>query len=385
MDNLLSSAQRELRLRFEAVAQAVLLPHSEAVDTQAQWPAQGMRALSEAQLMGLQVPTRYGGLGQGLLGLALATETLARACPSTAMCYGMHCVGSAVIAAKATPIQVERYLRPIAANRHLTSLALSESGSGVHIHLPQTVLRRTDSGYMIDGIKQFVTNGAHADSYVISTVASGADTGEFSCLIVDGDAPGLSWLQAWQGFGMRGNSSRGMRLEGTITPQGNLLGEEGDEIWYIFEVVAPFFLMAMAGTYLGIAQAALDISMAHVRSRRYAHSGATAADSEIVQHKVARMWTAVTKTRALIYTAAHLGDSGDAQALPALLAAKADVAEMVVEITNEAMTLCGGMAYRENARLGRLLRDARAAHVMAPTTDILRTWLGRSLLGLPLL
>lgn len=385
MDDLLSNRQRELRARFHAVAQEALLPYTETVDAQAQWPAQGMRALSEARLMGLQVPARCGGLGQGLLGLAVATETLAQACPSTAMCYGMHCVGSAVIAAKATPYQEEHYLRPIAQGRHVTSLALSESGSGVHIYLPQTALHRADDGYTLDGIKQFVTNGGHADSYVVSTVASGADTGEFSCLIVDANAPGLSWMEPWQGFGMRGNSSRGMRLERAKLPLDNLLGEEGDQVWYVFEVVAPFFLMAMAGTYLGIAQAALDIAVAHVRARRYAHSGTSAADSEIVQHKIAQIWTSVAKTRALIYSAAHLGDAGDPQALPALLAAKADVAETAVEVTNEAMTLCGGIAYRENAQLSRLLRDARAAHVMAPTTYILRTWLGRSLLGLPLL
>ena len=209
--------------------------------------------------------------------------------------------------------------------------------------------------------------------------------GEFSCLVVDRDTPGVSWLEPWHGVGMRGNSSRGMRLDGARVRAGNLLGEEGDEIWYVFEVIAPYFLMAMSGTYLGIAQAALDITLEHLRSRRYAHSGEALADLPLVQHRLGEVWASVEKTRLLVYHAARLGDLGDPQALPALLSCKADVADTAVWVTNEAMTLCGGIAYRENSRLARLLRDARASHVMAPTTDMLKQWAGRALLGLPLL
>jgi alkylation response protein AidB-like acyl-CoA dehydrogenase len=97
------------------------------------------------------------------------------------------------------------------------------------------------------------------------------------------------------------------------------------------------------------------------------------------------MWTRVEKSRLFIYQAARLGDLGDPQALVSILACKADIADTAVHVTNEAMTLCGGMAYRENSHLARLLRDARAAHVMSPTTDMLKLWAGKALLGLPLL
>jgi alkylation response protein AidB-like acyl-CoA dehydrogenase len=241
--------------------------------------------------------------------------------------------------------------------------------------------------FRINGTKQFVTNGGHADSYVVSTTAStpNAEAGEFSCVIVDGESPGLTWLEPWRGLGMHGNSSRGLRLEDARVPVTNLLGEEGDEIWYVFEVVAPYFLMAMAATYLGVAQAALDATLQHLRSREYSHSGERLADVPITQHKVAEMWMAIEKTRHLIYNAARLGDLGDPQALISILSAKADAGDTAVWATNEAMTLCGGIAYRENSQLARLLRDARASHVMSPTTDILKQWTGRTLLGLPLL
>lgn len=380
--NLLS-----LRAIAETVTQEHIAPRSTAVDAKCEWPEHSMRALAAAGLLGLHVPSRLGGQGEGLLALAVIAETIARGCASSAMCYAMHCVATAVIAAKATSFHEEHYLRAIAEGRHITSLALSEAGTGAHFYLPQTGLERDGQQFVLCGTKQFVTNGGHADSYVVSTRASTpeAEDGDFSCLVVDRDTPGMTWMEPWRGFGMRGNSSRGVCLDGVRVPEENLLGAEGDQVWYAFEVVAPYFLMAMAGIYIGIAQAALDFTLQHLRTRYHQHAGSTLAEVPALQHKVADMWMAVEKVRGLTYKGAKLGDLGDAGAMAAIMAAKIDASEAAVWVANEAMTCCGGIAYRENGLLGRFLRDARASHVMTPTTLLLKTWLGRSLLGQPLL
>jgi isovaleryl-CoA dehydrogenase len=387
MDHNLTLELQALKATLEQVVDNAVYPQAARVDRDCLWPRHSMDAFAVAGLMGLQVPAHLGGHGQGLLALSIATEIIGRACPSSALCFGMHCVGAAVIAAKATPYQQEHYLRPIAAGRHVTTLALSESGSGAHFYLPETTLRADGDQLLVEGTKQFVTNGAHADSYVVSAVASGAHPGmgDFSCLIVDADTPGIEWLAPWQGFGMRGNSSRGLRFNDAPVPARQLLGEEGHQVWYRFEVVAPYFLMAMAGTYLGIAQSALDAAGQYLRSRHYAHSGAALRDVEGLQARYAGMWIAVEKTRALVYEAARRGDMAHPDALPFILACKADAGDTAVHLANEAMTMCGGTAYRENSRVGQMLRDARASHVMSPTTDLLKLWTGRSLLGLPLL
>lgn len=369
-----------------AVVAGDIAPLATEVDRDAAWPAHSMAALSKAGLMGLQVPEQFGGHGQGLLALAVLTETLGQACPSSAMCFGMHCVGTAVIAAKATTFQAEHYLRKIARGEHITTLALSESGTGAHFYLSETVITLMGEHFVANGTKQFTTNGSHADSYVISALSpESGEVGDLSCLIVDHDTAGLEWLEAWHGFGMRGNSSRGMRLTDAPVPLTNLLGEPGDQIWYVFEVIAPYFLMAMAGTYLGIAQSALDAVGEHMRTRRYSHTGESLRHIDHLQTKYADMWIAVEKTRQLLYAAGERGDRGDPDALPFILSCKADAAETAVAVTNEAMSICGGMAYRENSRVSQMLRDARAGHVMSPTTDMLKIWAGRSLLGLPLL
>lgn len=383
------STSRLARLQETAakVTEANIAPRAAQVDRNCEWPVHSMQALADAGLLGLNVPENLGGHGEGLMGLSMLTETIAKDCPSSALCFGMHCVGTAVIAAKATRFQQQEYLKRIALGQHITTLALSESGSGVHFYLPATRIEEADNELRVNGAKQFVTNGGHADSYVVSVVAAAGEQtlGDFSCLVVDADTPGLNWQGDWQGLGMRGNSSRTLELKDVTIQSKHLLGEVGDQVWYVFEVVAPYFLMAMAGTYLGIAQSALDAAREHLGSRRYAHSGSTLGAHDVPQSRLATMWMAVEKTRGLIREAARLGDLGHPEALPFLCASKADAGETAVFVTNEAMTLCGGAAYRDNSRLSQMLRDARAAHVMSPTTDLLKLWTARSLLDMPLL
>ena len=222
---------------------------------------------------------------------------------------------------------------------------------------------------------------------MVSTVAADPDVppGEFSCVAVWGDSPGLSFHGTWEGIGMRGNSSLGLRLEDVPVGEDALLGAPGDQIWYVFEVVAPYFLTAMAGTYLGVAQAALDEAIAHVRGRRRAHTGRSLASEPVLQHRLGVLWSQVQATRRLVHWAADEADAGGPDALAALTSAKAEVADCAVNVANEAMTLVGGIGYRDRHPMERHLRDARAAHVMSPTTDILRTWTGRALLDVPLL
>jgi alkylation response protein AidB-like acyl-CoA dehydrogenase len=374
--------------KVRVLAKSIVAQEAPEVNQEAKWPARSIKALQEAGLAGLVVPTAYGGLGLGLEALVQVCEILGEVCASTSMCFGMHCVGSAVISAKATAFQKEKYLRPIAEGRHITTLALSEPGTGAHFYYPQTQLLINEEGnFTVSGKKSFITNGGYADSYVVSTVGvePEATAHQFSCIVLDNNMPGMQWDAPWNGMGMRGNSSRGLTLQGIQVPESHLLGEQGDQLWYIFSVVAPYFLMAMAGSYLGLSQAAFNEAQQHLIKRSYAHSGSMLGQVSVLQHRLGTLWAKVERTRRLIYHAAASGDSGDPAALPGILSAKAEVATCVVEVVNEAMTISGGMAYRDNSRFDVLLRDARAAHIMSPTTDILYTWLGRALLDQPIL
>lgn len=379
---------QEVLSRVETLATGPIRSNAKTIDAEALYPEENIRALLAAGLGGLVIPEAMGGSGHGLYALSRVCERIGRECASTALVYGMHCVGAAVLAAKATGAQRDRFIAPIVSGEHLTSLALSEPGTGIHFYLPQSELRADGGGFRVRGRKSFVTSGGHADSYVVSTTASApnAGPGDFSCVVVPKDAAGVSWADEWVGIGMRGNSARSMQLDDVQLARENLLGEEGDEIWYVFHVVAPYFIVAMAGTYLGIAADTVDVVRNHLISRAHAHSGQTVSHSTLVQHRVGTMWATVERTRQLILHACRLGDEGAADALPALCSAKAEVGDAVVSVVNEAMSLAGGLGYSERGSpLFRHLRDARAAHVMSPTTELLRLWAGRALLGLPLL
>lgn len=371
------------------IATTVLAPEAEAVDREARWPAHSFAALADAGLMGLMVPHELGGLGGGFEMLARVTETLAQGCSSSAICFAMHCVGSSVIASKATEFQRGAFLVPIAEGRHITTLALSEPGTGVHFYLPGVTFRRDDDrgAFIVNGAKSFITNGTHADSLVISAVAEGheLDPGTFSCLAIDGRSEALEWGPAWDGFGMRGNSSQTAVLRDFSVPREALLGAEGDESWYVFEIIAPLFLVAMAATYAGIARASVNVAAAHLKNRRYAHTGRMVGAEPVVTHRLGELFTKAESARQFVFHAARSADAQADDAKAAILSSKAFVADTAVAVTNDAMTLVGGKGYEANHSSARLVRDARASHVMAPTTDLLKTWLGRTLLDLPML
>lgn len=380
--------QSTLLLKAQQIAKDVVAPNLERIDEEAFWPELAMRALQNEGLGGLVIPRVFGGQGSGLLTLAKVCETLGQECASTAICFGMHCVGSSVIAANPTPDQHERFLTPICEGRHITTLSLSEAGTGTSFYLPQTDMEAiSPDEFSITGSKTFVTNGGHADSYVVSAVTTspGTPVGQFSCIVLPSEAEGISWGAEWDGLGMRGNSSRTMELQGVRVPHANLLGQEGDQIWYIFNVVMPYFLMAMAGTYLGVATTALEEVKKHLSRRYHTHTGSNLAQNSVLQYRLGTLWAQLESARQLTYNAASSFDAGEPDALIALMSAKVQVADCVVTVVNESMTLCGGIGYRRGSRLHRLLRDARAAPLMSPTSDIMRVWIGRALLGQPLL
>lgn len=369
------------------IADTVVERERISADEKALWVKESMEALKARRITALMAPQDCGGFGYGLLAMVRVCEILGRSYASVGLCFGMHCVGTAVIAARATQWQKQTYLAPIAEGRHITTLALSEKGSGAHFYFPQTSLVAvSENSFLVNGEKTFVTNGSHADSYVVSTLGASEEAlpDQFSCIVLDNDTNGMHWGKEWSGLGMRGNASRSLALTNVTISDRHILGERGDQLWFMFNVIAPCFLIAMAATYLGIAQRALEEGQNILKKRAYAINGTTLAQVSVLQHRLGVLWARVSRTRALIFQAAEAGDAGESDAMLSILAAKAEVANCCVDTVNDVMTLAGGIGYESNSLLSLLLRDARAAHVMTPTTDILYTWIGRTLLDQPL-
>lgn len=368
------------------LADNVIEPLAHISDEEFKWPEKELREILNAGLGGLIIPTEYGGLGQGLDTMIRICEIFGEKNATVGICLGMHYSASAVLAAQARDYLIENYIRPISAGKHLTTLALSEPGTGAHFYFPMCSAQKQDYDYVLSGTKSFVTNGSKADSYIVSTQHTGGDEDALmSMWLVDGDSPGIEWGPEWKGFGMRGNSSRNMELKNVRVLKEHLLGSVGDQMWFVMNVVTPYFLAAMTGTYLGAATHAYNIALNHLKNRKFSHSGKLMGEDSTVQAKLGQLWVRLESARRHVYWATREYDTAGDQALQAILSTKALVSDVAVDVVNVAMTFCGGTAYRENDELQRLLRDIRACPVMSPTSEFLYKWVGRSLLGQELL
>ncbi|MGH2769510.1 MAG: acyl-CoA dehydrogenase family protein [Actinomycetota bacterium] len=351
------------------------------IDLERRFPAEHFKALSGAGLMGILIPPDLDGKGWDLRALAIACEAVGNASASTGLCFLMHACGTAVIGAKATPEQGQRWLRPAAAGEALATLAFSERATGAHFYAPEITAERRNGSFVLNGKKSFVTSGGHAFLYPVLVNASGEPG--LDILMVTPDMDGVSFEGEWDGIGMAGNSSIGMVLDEVTLSPDHLIGKEGDGQELVFNVVAPTFLVGLAAVNVGIAQAALDAAVAHARSRRHL-SGQALAEVPVIQGYLADMSLRTESARHLVQAAAAACDAAQPSALPLVMLAKIGATEASIEVTNLAMQVCGGQGYTRRLPVERYWRDARAGAVMAPTNEVLKEWVGKLLTGLPL-
>jgi|SRR2546421_5217697 len=362
-----------------AVAEKIR-PSAAELDARGAYPGEHLDALAQAGLAGLLIAQDRGGRGGDLTSLALVSEAVGWAHGSTGLCFLMHLCGTATIAAKATPDQAKEWLEPAAAGDLLATLAFSERASGAHFYMPEIKARRSNGSFTLSGRKSFVTSGGHADLYPVLVNASG-EAG-LDVLVVIADDEGVSFTGTWEGVGMTGNSSIEMVLDDVEIPADRLVGAEGDGQELVFNVVAPNFLMGLAALNVGIAQAALDDTVEHVKVRK--NAGGVLAELPTVQTQIAEMTLETEKARALVLTAARAADAGDPAALPLVMQSKIAATEAAIDVTARAMEACGGLAYSRRLPIERYWRDGRAGSVMAPTNEVLKQWVGKLATGLPL-
>lgn len=359
---------------------------ADEIDRTRQFPRQNIQRLGECGLLGLLVPREYGGAGAGVSQMARILETMAQSCASTAMVTLMHYCGTAVIAAKAGGALKQELLPAIARGEHLTTLAFSEAGSGGHFYMPVSEARANGNGLRLTAQKTFVTSAGEANSYVVSTRKPGAaGPSEIDLYLIAKGAKGFEVGKPFEGLGLAGNASAPVKLVGVKLEPGERLGAQGSGFETMMQVVLPHFLVGVAAVSLGIAGAAFQAATAHVTARKYEHAnGANLAAIPRVQFLTAEMAMELRSARAYLGETIRRVESNDPEAMLDLLGVKASAAEAALAVASRAMTLGGGSAYGRRGGLERIFRDAQAASVMAPATDVLKEFLGKACLGVPL-
>lgn len=351
-----------------------------AVDVdRGEFPQATITALGECGLLGLVSATEVGGKGKGLAEAVHVVERLARECASTAMIVCMHYAATIVIEQYGS----EDVRKAIASGKHLTTLAFSEPGSRSQFWASLNTATADGDSVRITGKKSFVTSAHKADSYVWSTKPVAGS--ELSTLwFVPRSTHGIRVDGSFDGLGLRGNDSAPVTAESVKLPLSARLGEDGGGFAIMMGAVLPWFNVMNAAVSAGIMEAAVDRTVKHVTAAKFDHAGSTIADLATVRAFIARMRIKTDQAKALnADTLAAMGANRPDMMLR-VLESKAAAGEAAAEVGDLAMRVCGGAAFRKDVGVERAFRDARAAVIMAPTTDALYDFIGKAVCGLPL-
>lgn len=375
-------------LKAREIANRVLAPAAGQNDKAGRFSTEAVESLGESGLLGLLLPVDFGGSGLGPRTFAAVTATLAEADASVAMVYLMHLLGTAIIASARpgaaqaiTPI-----LREIGAGRHLSTLAFSEAGSRSHFWAPISRAHRNGSGVSITAKKSWVTSAGHAQSYVVSTLATeGTGPTDSTLYLIPAGTHGLSVAGPWDGLGLRANASAPVALEDCQVPSDFQLTDDGAGFPAMLNVVLPLFNLGTAAVALGLCRAAVAGTASHLKNAKFEHLGQSLGESlPTLRAQLAAMQIDTDGLSARIDDLIeHLEKPRDTTMLR-VLEAKAAAGEVAISVTSAAMRVCGGAAFSKHLGIERLFRDAHAGAVMAPTGDVLREFIGKSLLGMPL-
>lgn len=364
---------------LQRVVDDVVAPSAADADRHSTYPRAALDALAGAGILGLVSSPDVGGAGAGMDAAAQVVERLAGACGSTAMVVLMHYAAVPVIEAFG-PKDVRE---AIAAGRHVTTLAFSETGSRSHFWAPMSTAVEQDGGVRLDAVKSWVTSAGEADSYVWSSRPVAAE-GPMTLWLVPSDAPGLSVAGPFDGLGLRANRSTPVTADGVVVPLDAMLGGDGRGLDVALTQTLPWFLVLNAAFSLGLMEAVTAEAVAHLTSTRLDHLNRSLSEQPVVRLDLARIRVETDRTRAFLDDTLAALASGRADAMLRVLEVKAAAAESAIDVTDRAMKICGGAAFRKELGIERRFRDARAARVMAPTTDALLDFVGRAICGMPL-
>lgn len=370
--------------RSRDVARQVLGVHAADVDANARFPVEGVDSLRTSGLLGLTVPAEYGGLGGGPLMFTAVTEELAQACGSTAMIYVMHTAATRAIVASRTLATRNDLLRAIAAGRHLTTLAFSETGSRSHFWAPVSTMVPRDGYFETTARKAWVTSANHADSYVASAQPHDASSVLETTLYLTRRGSAVRVAGSFNGLGLRGNDSAPVAIDNARVLESDLLTRPGEGAHDMLRVVLPWFCIGSAAMANGLSRAAVAATADYLQEAGYERTGQKLRDFPTLRARLAEMSVRAEQSRVLLArTAGQLERSPESLLLFAFEARLAAI-QAAVDVTDLAMKACGGAAFSRHLPVERLFRDARAGWVMAPTADQLQDFIGKTLTGLPL-
>ncbi|KAL6917931.1 hypothetical protein ACHAPO_000262 [Fusarium lateritium] len=341
------------------------------------FPAEMWQKLGEAGFLGITADEDVGGLAMGYQAHIIVMEELSRASGSIGLSYAAHsqlCVNQLQL--NGSPEQKQKYLPGLIAGTSVGALAMSESGAGSDVVSMRTTAKAVDGGYVLNGSKMWITNGPDADFIVVyaKTEPEKGSKG-MTAFIVDTKTEGFSCARKLDKMGMRGSNTGELMFDGVFVPTENVLGKVNGGVRVLMEGLDLERLVLSAGP-LGIMQAALDVTLPFTHQRK--QFGQPIAHNQLLQGKLADMYTKLQASRAYTYTTAKAVDENGLIRTQDCAGAILYAAERATECTLDCIQLLGGMGYVEEMPASRLLRDAKLYEIGAGTSEIRRMVIGRA-------
>ncbi len=370
MDYFLDEQQKTIKDLARRIAEERILPVRAELDEKEEFPWDIVKDLADADMFRVFVPEEYEGLGGGCLELCLVVEELSRVCSGVAVTYAASALGCMTLMEYGTDEQKRKFLPDIASGKKLTAFAITEPTAGSDAGNIKTTAEKVEGGYLLNGTKQFITNGGEAEIYtVIALTDKTRGARGASAIIVEKDTPGFTFGKKEKKLGIRTSATRELVFKNCLVPEGNLLGKPGlgfIQAMRLFDRSRP----GIGSQAVGLAQGALEAATDYARER--VQFDQPIISMPVVQHMLADMAIQVEAARALVYAAAKYVDSGARNVTEESAMAKVFASDAAMKVTVDAVQICGGSGYMRDYPVEKMMRDAKILQIYEGTNQILR-------------
>jgi len=378
IDYNLTEDQKMIREACREIAEKHIVPVRAKYDEEETFPWDIIEVMRQADIFGIYIPEEYGGFGGGALETSICMEELSRGCAGIALSLGGTALGTYPILLFGNDKQKKKYLPDIASGKKLAAFGLTEPNAGSDVAGIETTAVKDGDHYILNGTKQWITNGGEAEIYSIFALTDksrgprGAST-----LIVEKDTPGFTFGKKESKMGIRASTTRELIFQDCRVPAENLIGREGMAFiiaMKVFDKSRP----AIGAQALGTAQAAFEEAVKFVKER--VQFGKPISSNQAIQFMLADLATKLESARSLIYAAARMIDSGVRDVTMATAMAKMYASDIAMEVTTDAVQLMGGCGYMREYPVEKMMRDAKITQIYEGTNQIMRQIIGLDIL-----